>query len=615
MLLVGVTADASTRAESLTLRAIGATIVHSYSGGPDVVRLPAGMDIGSAIGRLKATPSVRYVEADSTIQIDRARLKGTDPLIGKQWGLNNPNNVDIDAPEAWSVTTGAPSTVVAVIDSGLDVGNPDFAGRLWTNPNGGTDRSFPGDLHGWNFLDGSGNIQDNNGHGTHVAGTIAATGNNGYGIAGVDWGARIMPLKFIASDGSGSIDNAVAAIYFAVDHGAAVINASWGGNDQSPALDDAIRYAWVHNVVFVTAAGNESANNDLVRSYPADDRLPNQISVAAIDQNGNLATFSNYGPTTVDLAAPGVDIKSTVPGGFATYSGTSMAAPFVTGVVALVRGQFPQLSAAQAVQRVLGTTKPLSSLAGKTVTGGVVDAYYALTHTPAAVTVTGVPATNESPADDVQATILASDEFYRDQGSTPAGFVDGVYHVALGRPADPNGMQVWVGQLVGGASRGDVAKRILTSAEARRTQIGRWFISDLARPLETLDALKNDPTVVAWANAVIGGFTTMDNVRSTIFASQEFQSLHAGTPVGLIDTLYHDLLGRPADSGALAVWVGQLQNGASPASIAQRILTSPEARRTQVASWFVTDLGRPASALEAIKSDPTVIGWGALLGS
>jgi subtilisin family serine protease len=171
-----------------------------------------------------------------------------------------------------------------------------------------------------------------------------------------------------------------------------VINASWGGSQFSQSMLDAINYANSKGCVFVTAAGNDGLDSDVnVANYPANYRLPNELVVAAVDSSGNLASFSDYGAQTVDLAAPGVNIFSTIPHGFATYSGTSMATPYVSGVVSLVAGQNPGLSAVGLVQRVLATVKPLPSLAGKTVSGGMVDAYYALTYTPSAQAQTLAP--------------------------------------------------------------------------------------------------------------------------------------------------------------------------------------------------------------------------------
>jgi subtilisin family serine protease len=300
----------------------------------------------------------------------------TDPQFSQQWGLNNPSDVDIDAPEAWTVTTGSASTIVAIVDSGIDLRNPDLAGRLWVNPSASRRGRT---VYGWNFVNNNGNVQDQFGHGTHVAGVIAAAADNRKGIVGVDWNAKIMPLKTLAADGSGSLANAAAAIRFAVDHGARVINASWGSDLPDDALYDAIAYADQKGVVVVTAAGNEGANSDVVPIYPASYDLPNILVVAALDPSGGLASFSNYGLHSVDLAAPGVSIYSTYPPRtYGLLSGTSMAVPYVTGVVSLLAGLHPDWSAEQLVQRVLATVKPLPGLAGKTVTGGIVDAAQAV---------------------------------------------------------------------------------------------------------------------------------------------------------------------------------------------------------------------------------------------
>jgi subtilisin family serine protease len=380
-------ASAPAPAVQVTLNSVGGQVLRTYPDGPSVVEIGAGISQKAAERRLNMSPAVTYVEAMQTIHVDAAIPN--DPQFNALWGLSNPNNIDINAPEAWTVTTGQSSVIVAVIDSGIDLNHPDLSSVIWTNPNevagNGLDDDGDGlvdDVHGWNFITNTNNVQDDNGHGTHVSGTIGAIGNNGVGVVGVATGVTLMPLKFIGPDGNGSIDDAVQAIYYAVDHGARVINASWGGTSFSPTLDAAIRYANAHNVVFVTAAGNEASNNDLTKTYPASERLPNVLSVAAIDAMGRLAGFSNYGVNTVDLAAPGVNIRSTVPGGYDTYTGTSMATPHVTGVIALLAGLHPDLSAQRLVDIVLATTKPIPSLAMKTVTGGMVDAYAAVLADP-----------------------------------------------------------------------------------------------------------------------------------------------------------------------------------------------------------------------------------------
>jgi subtilisin family serine protease len=372
--------------EDSLLESAGTNVLSAIPDGPMVVETNPGVDPALAIQRFQASPLVVYAEPDAAISLDAttSTLPSVSPFypnntyLAQQWGLNTPGDVDIDAPEAWAATTGSSSTIVAVLDTGVDLTNPAFAGRLWVNPTASKPHST---VFGWNFVSNNGNVQDNNGHGTHVTGVLAATGNNGQGVVGVDWHAEIMPLKILDATGSGSLSAAVSAVYFAANHGARVINASWGSSTPDPALADAIRYADQKGVVFVNAAGNDGVNNDIVPTYPAAYHTPNMMVVAAVDQSGQLAGFSNFGAQTVDLAAPGVDILSTYPRKFGSYaylSGTSMATPFVSGVVSLLAGLHPNWTAEQLVQRVLATTKPLPSLAGRTISGGMVDAAQAI---------------------------------------------------------------------------------------------------------------------------------------------------------------------------------------------------------------------------------------------
>ena len=589
------------RTEQALLAQVGGQVVNVDEGGVSLVKLAAGGNPRAAITRLKSSQAVRYAEPDATIHV--ADFTPNDPQYPLQYGLNNQYDIDIDAPAAWSITTGNPSTIVAVIDSGLDVYHPEFAGRLWTNPT--PDAAYPGDLHGWNFLNNTFNIADDNGHGTHVTGILAATGNNGVGVAGVNWNAKIMPLKFIDSQGNGSVDDAIRAVYFAVDHGARVINASWGGGGYSQSLIDAINYAGMHNVVFVTAAGNESSNNDINLTYPADDRVANVISVAAVGPDGHLASFSNYGAISVDVAAPGVNIRSTVPGGYATYSGTSMATPYAAGVVSLLVGLHPELTAAQLVTQVVSTAKPLPGLAGVVASGGIVDAYRALVGVPSSTQTLSAGPTSLTA---VHTTILASAEFHAVNGGTVAGDIDGLYRSALGRPADPSALTYWSGQLAA-SNRAAIAQRILTAPEAYATTVAGWFVADLNRPASTLESLKADPTVLGWAAAISGGSSTPDAIHLIILTSLEYQIIHGATPPSYVDALYQSALGRPADPSALTYWLGQIAAGASAADVAVRIVASPEARRTTIARWFIADLRRPASSLDALKADPTIVGW------
>ncbi len=246
----------------------------------------------------------------------------------------------------------------------------------WANPNNvqDGDTAHPDDLIGWNFVDNTNDPLDDLGHGTETAGVIAATGNNGLGITGVDWSAQVMALKFIDSNGNGTDTEAAAAINYAVAHGARVINASWGAYGGSQVLASAISAAGQAGVVFVAGAGNDGNNTDTDPFYPAAFDLPGEISVAATDPNGDLSG-SNYGPTTIDLAAPGQNIETTwSDGSYGTFSGTSAATAFVTGTVALVEGLHPGWSADQVVHQVMATVTPDTALSGQIVTGGIVNA-------------------------------------------------------------------------------------------------------------------------------------------------------------------------------------------------------------------------------------------------
>jgi subtilisin family serine protease len=241
------------------------------------------------------------------------------------------------------------------------------------------DSAHVDDLVGWNFVNNTNNPFDDNGHGTHTAGTIGAMGNNATGVVGVNWNVQIMPVKFLDSSGNGTDANAALAVRYAADHGARVSSNSYGGGSGGSDLEDAITYAASKGDVFVAAAGNSAKNTDINPNYPSAYPNDNIIAVAALNSDGTLAGFSNYGPKTVDLAAPGVNIISTWPGGkYATLSGTSMATPHVTGTVGLLLATHPGWTYQQLIQQVLNTTTADPSLAGKMVTGGYLNAAAAL---------------------------------------------------------------------------------------------------------------------------------------------------------------------------------------------------------------------------------------------
>ena len=307
-----------------------------------------------------------------------------DPRMGEVWGLAAEGG--IDAPGAWDYSTGSEQTVVAVIDTGIDYNHPDLRDNLWTNPgeipgNGIDDdrNGYIDDVYGMSALDSSGNPIDENGHGTHVAGTIGARGNNGVGVAGVNWRVKIMACKFLNGSGSGSLAGAVEAINYMVmmkrrGIDVRVANNSWGGGGFSQSLYDAIREARDAGILFVAAAGNEANNNDALHSYPSDYELSNVVSVAAIGRSRTLASFSNYGAQMVDIAAPGVSILSTYPGAsYRSLSGTSMAAPHVTGALALLLSAHPALTMEEAQARLYEAATPVDALVGKVRTGRVLN--------------------------------------------------------------------------------------------------------------------------------------------------------------------------------------------------------------------------------------------------
>ena len=291
--------------------------------------------------------------------------------------LNNPINI---GPGKITDVNGD-----GVIDAGdilspmiLDANGNDTGMGGWANPNNvqDGDTTHPDDLIGWNFVNNTNNPLDDNGHGTHTSGTMAAMGNNGVGVVGVNWTAQIMPLKFIAANGVGSDMEAGEAIMYAANHGAMVSNNSYGDTAPSTAIQTAIQYAQSKGDIFVAAAGNDSTNNDTSPFYPAAYSLTlnNVVAVAAIDSTGALASFSDFGASSVALGAPGVNILSTTPNDTFSYdSGTSMASPHVAGSLALLESAHPTWTYTQLINQILSTVTPDPSLAGKTVTGGILN--------------------------------------------------------------------------------------------------------------------------------------------------------------------------------------------------------------------------------------------------
>lgn len=383
------------------LRAAGARIGKRIRTA-QLVQLPLGQRVEDALAWYRGQPDVEYAEPN--YRVHKAQTLTNDPLFEHQWGLRNTAQIvagvsgvsgaDISASMAWDQHKAG--AIVAVVDTGVDYNHPDLAANIWSNPNeitgNGIDDDHNGyidDIRGWNFAGRNNNPMDDDvdGHGSHVAGIIAAVGNNGIGVSGVNWSAPIMPLKFLDHNGDGTIADAAEAIIYAANHGARVINASYtypqycGTDTESITEREAIAYAGTKNAILVAAAGNFRCDTDRYSSYPGGYALDNLLSVGASDQkDGIVADFSNYGARTVHLFAPGDNILSTVRAdlmgstshllGYDYLSGTSMAAPMVSGALALLRGYRPDLSWKAAREIILKTVTLLPALDNKSVTGG-----------------------------------------------------------------------------------------------------------------------------------------------------------------------------------------------------------------------------------------------------
>ena len=356
------------------------------------------------------TDTVAYAEPNYQIKLDDpiqkeilndgvARDPGVshpnDPQFRDQWALNNfgqdggKQRADIDALKAWTKTKGASDVVVAVLDTGVDFTHVDLRENMWFRPENVpayTDDELGSfnDINGFNGTDKIADPMDDNGHGTHCAGIIGAEGDNGEGIAGINWHVKIMPLKFLGRGGSGSVDDAIEAINYAIDrkkHGVniRIISASWGSTSRSKALEDTIRAAGDAGILFIAAAGNDGSNNDSRPHYPSNYDLPNVVSVAALDRNDDLTSFSNFGNKTVHVAAPGKDILSTwLNDSYREASGTSMATPYVSGIAALVIASEPKISMEKLRERLLKSVDKIASLDGKVASGGRICAAKAL---------------------------------------------------------------------------------------------------------------------------------------------------------------------------------------------------------------------------------------------
>jgi len=359
----------------------------------ELVDLPRGASNSEAIAELERDPAVAYAEPNWRVQ---AEATSTDPYFtnGSLWGMygdaSSPaNQYGSQAAETWATgNTGSKTAYVGVIDEGIQYTHPDLDANAWTNPYDPIDgkdndsNGYVDDKNGWDFYSNNNTIYDGgkkgtqDAHGTHVTGTIGAE-SNGTGVVGVNWNVTYISGKFLGPAGGYTSDAIEAVDYFTnlKKRGLNIVatNNSWGGGGYSQGLFEAIERANAQNILFVAAAGNEGVNTDTSARYPSSYSNANIISVAAIDSNGSLASFSNYGATSVDLGAPGVSINSTLPfNKYGAYSGTSMATPHVTGAAALYASTYPGATAAQIKTAILASAvkTPTPSLTTQTVTGG-----------------------------------------------------------------------------------------------------------------------------------------------------------------------------------------------------------------------------------------------------
>jgi len=369
------------------------------------LKLPAGVTPEQAMSQMAKDGSIAYAEPNYVYQLEtvpqgEVKADGQQPpadsqvpndLDPKLWGLHNTGQnggkagADINAPEAWAIHTGRnDGPIVAVIDTGVDYNHSDLKANMWVNTGeiagNGIDDDGNGvidDVHGYNAFADSGNPMDGHGHGTHCAGTIGAVGNNGEGIVGVNHQARIMAVKIFSDGGSTNTAAILRGIEYTTKMGATITSNSWGGGPASQAQKDAFAAS---SALHIMAAGNNGRDNDKFDNFPSNYDIPNNVAVAASDRFDNKARFSQYGQTTVDIAAPGVDVYSAKPGGgYQNMSGTSMATPHVAGVATLVASAFPELDAQGIKEKLLNGADKLENWQAFVVDGNRLNAHGALT--------------------------------------------------------------------------------------------------------------------------------------------------------------------------------------------------------------------------------------------
>ena len=409
---------AGTSRASLLAQLGGAAVAREYELVPGLclVKLPVGQSVEQALTPYNKAAGVLYAEPDYEV---KASVIPNDARFGELWGMHNTGqsgglaDADIDAPEAWDVQTGSGESVVAVIDTGVDYNHEDLSANMWRNggeiAGNGVDDDGDGyvdDVYGINAITLTGDPMDDHDHGTHCAGTIGGVGNNGVGVAGVCWNVRIMALKFLDAGGSGYDSDAITCIQYAILKGAKVLSNSWGGGGYEQALKDAIDAAGAVGIVFCAAAGNSGMDTDSWSNYPSCYTSSNIIAVMATDNSDLAAYFSNYGRTTVDLGAPGVDILSCRRGGgYQLMSGTSMATPHVAGACGLLLSRNPSLTVEQ-MESALLRTVDVPAIPLTCVSSGRMNIARALLQVGASwVTVSPSAGTNIPPGSAVNVTV------------------------------------------------------------------------------------------------------------------------------------------------------------------------------------------------------------------